>query len=246
MPLSAESKLVLVRIRIERAKKHLADLEADIAASRDKSKHIVIARGSVPVTGFFQGEPPVVKIPRLPVDIFSGAGEVIHDLRSALDHLAYQLAKVGTPSVEPSRKVAFPIAKSAHSYEFIKPDRVAGMRPDAVAFIDALQPYKGGCNGDTLWRINELDNINKHKTHLTVAHDYLLVADWMPGDYLVPASSTAPFEGVEGFDAGVQEDLQLEVEKVFSDPQRDALLPSLRHFVEYIDKLVGTFLPLLE
>jgi hypothetical protein len=245
MRLKASNRMILVRVKVERAKKHLTDLEGDIVANRGKYKHIVIDEGTVPVGGFFQGLPPVNKVPRLPVDIFSGAGEVIHDLRSALDHLAFQLAEVGTPSVEPSHKVGFPIAKSARSYEFIKPDKVAGMRPDAVAFIDALQPYKGGCNGDTLWRINELDNINKHRTHLTVAHDYLLAADWMPGDYLVRTSNTAPFEGIEGFDAGVQEDLQLEVEEAFND-QSDALLPSLRHFVDVVDKLVGKFLPLLE
>ena len=125
------------------------------------------------------------------------------------------------------------------------------MRPEAVKAIDALQPYKGGCHGDILWRIHELDNINKHRTHFYVAHDYLLTADWMPSEYLVRTASIPHFAGVEGedFDVSVQEEMQLEVENALGDSeivQGNSLLPALRQMVDFVDDLVSRLLPLLE
>lgn len=250
MGLNANSRLILVRIKIERAKKHLADLEAQIVASRNDYRHIVIRKTDSPIGGAFQmSGDPTHKALRLPVDVIAGAGDVVHNLRSALDHLAYQLAVVGTPTVEPSRRIEFPIAKDAATYESEKARKVEGIRPEAVKVIDALQPYKGGCHGDALWRIHELDNIDKHRTHFRVGRDYLLVGDWMPGDFLIRNAGSPHFGGAESFDANVQEDMQLEVEKAVDNSQivqGDALLPSLRQLVNFVDDLVGKFLPLLE
>jgi hypothetical protein len=93
--------------------------------------------------------------------------------------LAYQLVLVGTPGVEPSRRVEFPIAKDATTYESEKGKKQEGMRPDANSAIDGLKPYKGG--NDALWRIHELDNIDKHRRIFSSGHDYLFMADWLPG-----------------------------------------------------------------
>jgi len=250
MPLKANDRLILVRIKIERAKKHLAEMQAEILANRNRYLHIVIS--DKPALGFSQmNDDPKQKVPTLPANVIATAGDVVHNLRSALDHLAYQLVVVGTPSVEPHRRIEFPIAKDATTYESTKAVKVEGMRPEAVKAIDALQPYKGGCHGDILWRIHELDNINKHRTHFYVAHDYLLTADWMPSEYLVRIASTPHFTGVEGedFDVSVQEEMQLEVEKALGDSeivQGNSLLPALRQMVNFVDDLVSRLLPLLE
>src|SRR5208283_3271512 len=237
MALTADSRLVLVRIKIERAKKHFADLEAAVVSSRGKYTTVVIRKNDLPMTGVFQmgpGNPPLYDVTQIPVDVISAAGDIVHNLRSALDHLAYQLAEVGTPGKEPSRRVEFPIAKDAATYKAEKARKVEGIRPEAVKVIDALQPYKGGCNGDALWRIHELDNIDKHRAHFRVGYDYLLVADWMPSNYLVRNAGSPHFTGTEGFDPDVQKDMQLEVEKALSETQivdSNALLPSLRQLV---------------
>jgi hypothetical protein len=252
MALKASDRLILVRVKIERAKKNLSDTEAEIRANRDKHSQVVIRDDHSKIrSGFSQmaDYPPIRKLPRLPASAIATAGDVVHNLRSALDHLAYQLAVVGTPSVEPSRRIEFPIAKDATTYESEKAKKVQGMRPEAIEAIDRLQPYKGGCNGDILWRLHELDNINKHRTHFTVAHDYLLFADWIPGDYCVRTASTPHFSGIEGFDDSVQEDMQLEVERALDEPetaQRNSLLPTLHKMVGFVDDLVAKFLPLLE
>lgn len=40
--------------------------------------------------------------------------------------------------------------------------KVKGMRQNAIDAINALEPYKGGA-GETLWRLNRLNNIDKHR-----------------------------------------------------------------------------------
>lgn len=250
MPLKATDRLILVRIKVERAKKHLCDLETELLAWRGKYLSIVIQDGNAKVPGFFQmSYDPTSRVPMLPANAIAAAGDVVHNLRSALDHLAYQLAVVGTPGTEPNRKVGFPIAKDLKTYECVKVKKVQGMRPDAIKAIDALQPYKGGCNGDALWRIHDLDNSNKHRTHFTVAHDYLLSADWMPGDYLVRTADAPTFPGIEGFDQDVQENMQREMEKTLREPQTvrgNAMLPLLSQLVEFVDNLVADFGPFLK
>lgn len=226
MSLTADGRLLLVRVKIERAKKHLGDLEAAIIESRGKHSYIVIRDVNKPVGGVSLGGPPVTKVGEVPVDVISIAGDVVHNLRSALDHLAYQLAVTGTPGKEPSRRVEFPIAKDATTYEAEKARKLEGIRPDTVKVIDALKPYKGG--NDAIWRIHELDNIDKHRAHFSVGHEYLLFGDWMPTGYLVRNAGSPHFDGTEGFDPDVQQNIQLEVEKALGDPQvtqGNALLP---------------------
>jgi hypothetical protein len=95
----------------------------------------------------------------LSLDTVTIAGDVIHNLRSALDYLAQQLIAVGmecapiiplTP--EELRRIEFPIAETFEKYEAEKARKVKRMLPEALQAIDALKPYRAG-NG-ALWRIH--------------------------------------------------------------------------------------------
>jgi hypothetical protein len=87
-------------------------------------------------------------------------GDIVHNWRSALDHLAYQL--VIRNGNTPSSRTQFPIfSKSpfdASLYSKTKDAKnalerwngqVSGMHPSDVAVIERLQPYKGGHGPDT-------------------------------------------------------------------------------------------------
>ena len=128
MSLNAEARLILVRVKIERAKKHLKDLESELLIHTDHQLDVVIGDAySQPGHNFFQmSELPTQRLPVLPWNAVSSAGDVIHNLRSALDHLAYQLVIVGTPGREPSRQVEFPIAKDLATYNSTKAKKLEG------------------------------------------------------------------------------------------------------------------------
>lgn len=241
--LNALDRLVLVRVKIERAKKHLSDLEAELLASRNERLNVVGSHRD-PRSG--QVTQHLVNLPILPFNALSVAGDLVHNLRSALDHLAYQLVLVGSGD-EPTRRVEFPIAKDFATYEAEKSRKVEGMRPLAIKHIDNLKPYKGG--NEPLWRVHELDNIDKHRTLFTVAHDYLFMADWMPmisAPYWLKTGNPN-FAGV--FDPEAEQETQLEIDKAVSDSQAaqsNALLPSLHQLVDFVEELVFSFRPLLE
>jgi hypothetical protein len=240
MPLTANDRIILVRIKIERAKKHLRDLAAELLVATNVKKTVIVGNGD---RGFSQGIPNnFLTLPRMSFDVVVIAGEVVHSLRSALDHLAWQLVEVAGNM--PTSDTMFPIAKDINAYESSKIGKVKGMRSEAVKAIDALKPYKGG--NDLLWRIHELDIIDKHRHLFSVAHDYLFYGDWFDGDYLFKASAPN-FSGV--FDAQVEEDMQLEIDKAISQTQvaqSNSLLPSLHQLMDFVDKLVADFKPLLE
>ena len=97
-------------------------------------------------------------------------GDILQNLISALDHLAYQLVCVGTATDGPHPHVYFPIADDYAKYEATKNARTKGMRPDAIKAIDAIRPYRGG--NDSLWKLSKLNNIDKHRLIITIGSAY--------------------------------------------------------------------------
>jgi hypothetical protein len=247
MPLKAIDRIILIRVKVERAKKHLRDLAAFILALEHTEVIITNVDFSVPhhpITGL-QAAPGRMRVPTLPIDVVSIAGDVVHNLRTALDHLAQHLAMVGCPSLSNKelRQVEFPIAETLAKYEADKARKVKGMRPETVEAIDRLKPYKGG--NDALWRIHELDNIDKHRALFTMAPDFLFISDWFAGTYLLKTDNP-DFSGVE---SKVEQDIQAEIKEAISKPQISqggALLPSLHQLVDFVDNLIPSFEPLLK
>jgi hypothetical protein len=102
------------------------------------------------------------------------AGEILHHLRSAFDHLAWQLSSPDQRLRFPTR-IEFPVfSESEHRSGEKKLCRycrkVEGIiSPTALTRIDSLQPYKRvDPLRDPLWIIHDLDRIDKHR-HLVLA-----------------------------------------------------------------------------
>ena len=94
------------------------------------------------------------------------AGDILQNLRSALDYLAYAL--VIANGGKPTTSTMFPISDNGPSspkYESSFGGKVNGMRQDVVDLIRTVKPYKGG--DDVLWRLHRLNNIDKHRLLVT-------------------------------------------------------------------------------
>jgi len=123
------------------------------------------------VTGFDAGSRAhLVHVEGRPPPLYLGLilGEVVHDLRSALDQLAWQLAVQHTdPSVLVSRSVTtaiqFPITRSEE--DFRNHRGIKYISPEAVALIENRQPYHniGGPLVNPLAVVQELSNTDKHQ-----------------------------------------------------------------------------------
>jgi len=159
----ATSRISGIYLKIERAKKHIADLDVAIRAFCE-SKPYTIATKPHPIAEIQHTTLYVSRVEPVPEDIGLIAGDVIHNLRSSLDHLAWQLieANGGTPG----KGTYFPISESAEKYAAaIKRGVVDGMSVGAQKLIADSQRHASGDN--TLWFIHELDIVDKHRLLIT-------------------------------------------------------------------------------
>jgi hypothetical protein len=238
LPMLANDRLRLINVKIQRAYKHIEDLE-------DASRPFV---GPVFKTVSLQSNPQTGK-PGLHFgsmniytsDIPAIAGDAVHNLKSALDHLAFQLVCAGTDAGIPRagrwEDIQFPIAYSADGYEGRKLRYIEGARREAIEVVDRLKPYKGG--NDALWLLYKLDNADKHSFIFPVGEDFIMDGAAFKAD--------DPF--FTSLDASEQkQNVNLPRPPSPSDPpigRGKALLPTLHHLAEIVDRIVAELEPFL-
>jgi hypothetical protein len=149
-----------INLKIERADKHLRDFRAAIVEFRKANPYgFRIERDPQTREPFYY----VVEIQDIPVEISLIAGDVLQNLRSALDYLACAL--VGRNGKKPTKETSFPIFDDAAKYQSGYARKINGMGKYAINDITAIKPYKGG--DDTLWRLHRLNNVDKHRLLFT-------------------------------------------------------------------------------
>jgi hypothetical protein len=115
------------------------------------------------------------------------------------------------------------------------------MRADAIQAIDDLKPYKEG--NLALWKLRELDNIDKHRVILSVGEDCLLEGPWVGWTpYLMKASQPH-------FEAAELPEIDLRASAFLGDPaiiKRNSLYPTLRELLYYVEYIIESFHPCLE
>lgn len=95
-----------------------------------------------------------------PISSWPGAivGDAIHNLRSALDLMASELASMNGLS---DKNIYFPFSNAAESFDdAIKSRKFHRAGEDAVALVKSFEPYSGSNNG--LRAIHDLDVEDKH------------------------------------------------------------------------------------
>ena len=108
-------------------------------------------------------------------------GDVVSNLRSALDHVIYAISYSRKPDeFRDDRSTEFPICDNADAFHSSRrQNEIRGLPPEAQAIVEGLQPYHGGKVGDDpLWMLREMSNIDKHRSiHLTTWSAYEVAWD---------------------------------------------------------------------
>jgi hypothetical protein len=253
-PITADERLALIRVKVERAEQHIRDVEVARQRFFD-SKPYRIESEYNSQTGqtlykVFDLQPP-------PVDIGLIAGDAIHNLRSALDHLAYQLILIngGTPD----KQTGFPIWQLSTDYQAQRHRRVKGMAQSAIDAIDVTYPYKGG--NDMLWAIHYLDIADKHHALLITFVNVSRVSFEIPsnlffgrggvkgsvGGFSVPSGIGRPLKDgdvvfIREPDMHYEPDITLDV--AFTNPEiveGHPILVILQEFHDLVDGLILSF-----
>lgn len=186
------ASLVGFDVKVKRAREHLdAFREADARINRAGEYEFLGEIRSDGREHIYRVHNPPAPDPQWSVI----AGDCLHNLRAALDYLAYQLVLVsGNKSNE---RTQFPIRKSSHGARRgrfrrwlgrkSQPAEISGgVRADILKVVQAVQPYnRGNRIGEQLWMLHQLDVIDKHRQLLltTVA---IPATSWSPSPYFRP------------------------------------------------------------
>jgi len=176
--------------KIERAKHHINELNRQAEAYTSK-RPLRVYRS---VSGKANKITYVVKckIP-VPAGLALIIGDAVHNLRSALDLLAFALVGHKCPTPSQQRQIQFPFSTSANSLEATINSRHIGRAgKKVVAAIKKLKPYPGG--NEMLYAIHDLDMADKHKLIVpTIASGAMMLADLTK---LMPEHPGYPDKGV--------------------------------------------------
>ncbi len=159
------------RFKLERADEHLKRLEDEVLRWL----------GTQPYRFIYEFNPEsnekIVRVEVIdapPVEFGITIGDIVHNLRSALDNLVYELVVTrhgDSPPPEFVKYSEFPIFGDRPMKAWERKNKIGGIDPLAQADIEELQPYKRGNNfaSDPLWVLHKLSNFDKHRLpHLTL------------------------------------------------------------------------------
>lgn len=269
--MTSEERLSKIQIKVERARKNFQGLYDEIQSFLSGQPYKIGTRRDPQTRRMIYY---LLSVLNTPPSIAASTGDVIHNLRSALDHLAYQLVAVGTGGKGPFRYVYFPISESAKKHKTEGLKKIPGMSLEAKNAISALRPYQGG--NDVLWHIHCLDNIDKHRLLITVGSAYRSVnigslfkrslkleGDTVFGNpdnipmldfALKPADRLFPLKaGDEVFmdlpDAEVDEHLKFQFGIAFGEPEvfdGKPLLETLEQMIKTVDEIILGFRQFLD
>ena len=241
-----------IRLKTERADKHIRDLESEIIIW--KKNGYCIDRQTDPDTGDILYKFRI----KTPIDPMWGTlvGDAAHNLRTALDHLIYQLIDIKGGTV--TNRTAFPIAKSPQAYESEFAAKVDGIDPKAINLIHRFHTYHGG--NEDFWRIHEIDRIDKHRLLIPVGAanrqaifqaingkaSKPIELRFRPNDWLCPLEDgaviytfkNAPSAGYHEYDA------EFPVEIAVAEctiPMCDPAVPALQEMLNLVKAVIDTF-----
>ncbi len=250
MPTASE-RIAAIRSKIERADKHIGDLTTAIAAFSERKPH-----GTAFQIDPNTGEKIIYMrvFEQLPKVFGVIASDAIHNLRTALDHLAWQL--VESNGGIPDWRTCFPISKSlAKHEEAVDSPKVEGFSPESIRILNSIKPYFGGNGG--LWSLSGTDNFDKHRllllTTLAVSGvkisrpkggigSAFVVANYNPEAFLVDCAELGRF--TVPFDDNDKVDFNITTRVSFVQPEivkGDAVVPLLNQFRALVSDVVDMF-----
>ena len=150
-----------VKAKIGRTHDGVRSLEADIAAFCELQRRQIVFDAAQPQLRIMDDGPAV------PVNYSIRVGEIAYNLRSALEHLIWQMVKAN--GQHPNSSNEFPIFKCESRYQKSSDRKLKGLDEKQRKLVDEFQPYSDcGKVGKQLLMLHLICNIDKHR-HLNVA-----------------------------------------------------------------------------
>ncbi len=151
-----------VRTKLARAQEHLDALDDGIGAFMEREPYFVSYERKPDGTEHIwrvhvREQPPLALGPMI--------GDFLHNARSALDHLAWQLAILSGKEA-PGRNTSFPVCDTENAFRAkgVR-NKVADLTKEYRAAVERAQPFQigGAARDHWLWHLNELSRVDKHQ-----------------------------------------------------------------------------------
>jgi hypothetical protein len=246
-------QLAAIFDRLGRAEEHLEAIKGELLGYYNADPCQMSGKYQLDEQGRAGNGEWAVTLAPLGVRLNTLIGEFLHNLRSSLDHLAWQL--VLHNGGQPTEGTSFPILKVGPT-----PDKKGQQRPpyvdggmssDALALIEAAQPYKQGAGyaSSPLWVLNQLWNIDKHR-HV-IARGGNIQAHFLGGN-VAAFTYTARFDSATEHsaklvlvpdDPAMDVDAYVTLEVTLHEPQRGIeapLLPTLEQLLKAVVRMITT------
>lgn len=223
-------------IKIERAKKHIREIE-ELAADFLASDPATVRFDPNPPEGMKMGFQFHFSVKGMPSELCGALGDAIHNLRSALDLMASDLCRLNNASPD---DVLFPFCEN-ESYldSMIKRRNFNRAGEAAVRLLKEWKPYIGG--NKELRAIHDLDVQDKHQMLIPgavgVASPILELYDENKKPYLDVDGNPAPkIHGDPNRPSSVQ--LQFPVDSALAG---QALIATLHDLVDLTTSIIESF-----
>ena len=149
-----------VNAKIQRAQNEIERLSKDIADSCEVQRTL-FSEELRPDVGdkiwVFRGETPIV-----PIEYSVRLGEIVYNLRSALDQLLWQLVHVNYKA--PGRHNEFPISNDESRFNEVVKTKLKGVSQLSLDRIREMQPFGEVDKWSALETLHFLCNIDKHRS----------------------------------------------------------------------------------
>jgi hypothetical protein len=244
-----------VRRKIERAGQHIREYESMEQLFLQRNPYLTVKEMDSD-TGEMLWRVSIRE--EIPADFPTIVGDALQNLRSALDHLVWQLvlANGSTPKIGVT---GFPICESVQKYTTESLARVKGAAQGAVNMINNLRPYYGG--HQHLWGLHALNNADKHRLLLFAAAwhtgtSFSVPLSLEPQKIIVPCPNPGNFKfpledgtelfrvSVQALKSGFNQDPKFTFRIVFGDAgglNAQPLLPPLRQLADLVNAIVVSF-----
>jgi hypothetical protein len=247
------------RLKIERAKRHIKELQTDVRALLDRKPHKIVTDKNVE-KGMYEVKVQMTEC--IPAEFAVIIGDVIHNLRASLDLLACALAtQNGATDVTGTN---FPFGKDLERFKTEAKRKIKKLSLTASRFIHRLKPYKGG--NDTLWQIHAFDIVDKHRLLIPVGTIYLAQEQGisLPFEVLRKATRENPISAkmtvspirqftldkdipiakipIKDVDAGARYQLNFTIGIAFGEGQiveGDNVVETLQKYIDLVEHIIG-------
>lgn len=179
-------------------------------------------------------------------------GDALHNIRSALEHLAYELAP---PRIRQARQTQFPIFTDECRFKVLSPKMIRGIKGDERTLIERVQPYVASNppSTDPLAILNELSNLDKHRLLVPMIAAVAATSVWVASDNAdirfthveagpvkhdakIVAFTASPKDPSKDMKVTPQSGLQIQLSETGAnfDVEADLLLDMIQHHVRHM------------